>query len=107
LFELAPLGVTSSNAGGVRHLQSAVQIGRQPDPNVVRRLRTGSVIVPVSLVGRGGLELAIVQLADLVEEFELGLEEVDVPLLVLQQLLEYFHGDIVLGRLAGLAAMNV
>ena len=59
------------------------------------------------LVRGVGVELAVFAVADISQQAELRLEEVDVTLLVLQQILEQLHGHVVAQFLADLAGLPV
>src|SRR5262245_52543062 len=97
---------SSCNGGTRRHRRQAPggwvsQRSTQPAPR--RSLRC----VALDLVGGVGLQLAVVLHADLVEQVELGLDEVDVVLLVPQEFLEQVHGDEVLLDAAQIARTHV
>ena len=61
----------------------------------------------MGFVRRFGVELAVLLLADGGEQVELGLEEVDMAFLVLQQLLEQFHGTDVTQFPAGIVGLAI
>ncbi len=112
----ATVGQVLASSAGYRRTAQSLEASRRA-LGAVHLMRHGSgILKPVAqyfrrvafpillcLIPGSGIEEAVSLFADRGEQIELGLEKVDVALLVFEQILEQVHGHVVTQFLADLA----